>query len=129
MPGKSTPKTGPTFWAERMRAGGIRNRISIRAGTGASWCCSSRKNISTGPGFRTGSSRTGKAITYGVTLIKNAPNSAGAVEFLDYLLDPEGGLKVLEEMGQPPFVPCRVPSEKMKITLPATLRSRVETRQ
>jgi molybdate/tungstate transport system substrate-binding protein len=79
------------------------------------------------PGTRI--TRTGKAITYGVTLIKNAPNPAGAVEFLDYLLDPEGGLKVLEEMGQPPFVPCRVPSEKIEMTLPATLRSRVETRQ
>jgi molybdate/tungstate transport system substrate-binding protein len=53
--------------------------------------------------------RKGNSITYGVTLVKDAPNRAGALLFLAYMLDPQGGLKILEEMGQPPFVPCRVP--------------------
>jgi len=45
--------------------------------------------------------RTGQSCTYGLTLVKNAPNREGAILFLEYLLDPNGGLKVLEEMGQP----------------------------
>jgi molybdate/tungstate transport system substrate-binding protein len=36
-----------------------------------------------------------------------APDSA--LLFLQYLLDPAGGLEILKAMGQPLFVPCRVP--------------------
>jgi molybdate/tungstate transport system substrate-binding protein len=70
----------------------------------------------------------GKSCTYGVTLIKNAPNREAAIAFLVYMLDPEGGLKVLKDMGQPPFVPCRVPTEKMKASLPEKLRGLVEVK-
>jgi molybdate/tungstate transport system substrate-binding protein len=72
--------------------------------------------------------RTGKSCTYGVTLIKDAPNPAAAEAFLAYLLDPEGGLKTLKEMGQPPFVPCRVPTAEMKALLPASLQGLVEVK-
>ena len=72
--------------------------------------------------------RTGKSCTYGVTLIKDAANRDGAVRFLDYLLDPEGGLAILNRMGQPPFVPCRVPTEQMREELPNPLKARVEVR-
>ena len=71
----------------------------------------------------------GKSITYGVTLIKDAPNREAAVAFLQYLLSPDGGLKVLKEMGQPPFIPCRVPTENMKELLPAELQGLVEVKQ
>lgn len=67
----------------------------------------------------------GKSCTYGVTLIKEAPNREAAVAFLAYLLDPEGGLQVLKEMGQPPFIPCRVPTEDMKADLPDELKGLV----
>ncbi len=70
----------------------------------------------------------GKSCTYGVALIKNAPNREAAIAFLAYMLDPEGGLKVLKDMGQPPFVPCRVPTEKMKASLPQALKGLVEVR-
>ena len=70
----------------------------------------------------------GKSCTYGVTLIKNAPNRAAAIAFLEYMLDPEGGLRILKDMGQPPFVPCRVPTLKMKKTLPAELQKLVEVK-
>lgn len=70
----------------------------------------------------------GKSCTYGVTLIKDAPNREAAVAFLSYMLNPKGGLKVLKDMGQPPFVPCRVPTAAMKDTLPAPLKSLVEVR-
>ncbi|QTA86069.1 Molybdate/tungstate-binding protein, WtpA-like [Desulfonema magnum] len=70
----------------------------------------------------------GKSCTYGVTLLKDAPNPDAALAFLAYMLDPEGGLKVLKDMGQPPFVPCRVPTAAMKATLPTPLQSLVEVK-
>ena len=73
--------------------------------------------------------RTGKSCTYGITMMKECPNPDAAVAFLAYLLDPAGGLKILKDMGQPPFVPCRVPTADMKDTLPGPLQSLVEVRQ
>jgi molybdate/tungstate transport system substrate-binding protein len=73
--------------------------------------------------------RTGQSCTYGITLIKNAPNREGAIKFLAYLLSPQGGLKVLKEMGQPPFAPCWVPDTATKNKLPQALADLVEVRQ
>ena len=73
--------------------------------------------------------RTGKSCTYGITLVKNAPNRDKAVLFLAYLLSSQGGLKVLEDMGQPPFIPCRVPDAAMQQRLPSDLQALVEVRQ
>ena len=70
----------------------------------------------------------GNSVTYGVTLVKDGPNREAAVAFLSYMLSPTGGLKILKDMGQPPFIPCRVPSEKMKGLLPAPLQKRVEVK-
>jgi molybdate/tungstate transport system substrate-binding protein len=70
----------------------------------------------------------GKSCTYGVTLIKDAPNREAAIAFLAYMLDPDGGLRILKDMGQPPFVPCRVPTEEMKKLLPSELEKLVEVR-
>jgi molybdate/tungstate transport system substrate-binding protein len=72
--------------------------------------------------------RTGKSCTYGITILKSVQNIEAAEAFLEYLMDPNGGLKTLKEMGQPPFVPCRVPSEKMKSKLPLSLLKWVEIR-
>ena len=68
----------------------------------------------------------GKSCTYGITLINDAPNREAAEAFLEYMLDPDGGLKILQDMGQPPFIPCRVPTAQMKATLPAGLQKLVE---
>ncbi len=73
--------------------------------------------------------RVGSSITYGVTLINDAPNKEAAVAFLAYMLDPEGGLKVLEDMGQPPFIPARVPTQDMYDALPDALKSLVEVKE
>ncbi len=73
--------------------------------------------------------RTGKSCTYGITIVKDAPNAAGATRFLEYLLAADGGLKVLKDMGQPPFVPCRVVSQGVKDALPGTLPALVEVRE
>jgi len=65
----------------------------------------------------------GKSITYGVTLLKDAPNREAAIAFLTFMLDAKGGLKILKEMGQPPFIPARVSSAAMKTGLPGELQS------
>jgi molybdate/tungstate transport system substrate-binding protein len=70
----------------------------------------------------------GGSCTYGITLIKNAPNKEAAVAFLKYMLAPEGGLKILKDMGQPPFIPCRIPTAGMKEKLPKELASLVEVK-
>jgi len=72
--------------------------------------------------------RTGKSCTYGITLLKDAKNPEAAVAFLAYLMSADGGLKVLKEMGQPPFIPCRVPTEKAKSQLPSSLQGLVEVK-
>ena len=70
--------------------------------------------------------KVGKSVTYGITLLKDSPNPEAAAAFLAYILDPEGGLKIMKDMGQPPFVPARVPSAAMKDSLPAEVQKMVE---
>jgi len=72
--------------------------------------------------------KKGKSCTYGVTLIKDAPNRKAAIAFLEYLLDSSGGLKILKEMGQPPFIPCRAPTKEMRSQLPRGLQKLVEVK-
>jgi molybdate/tungstate transport system substrate-binding protein len=72
--------------------------------------------------------KKGKSCTYGITLLNDAPNKAAAIAMLEYMLDPQGGLRVLKEMGQPPFIPCRVLTEAMKSSLPDPLQNLVEVR-
>ncbi len=70
----------------------------------------------------------GGSCTYGITLIKNAPNPEAAIAFLKYMLSPDGGLKILKDMGQPPFIPCRVPTAAMQERLPQELKALVEVK-
>lgn len=76
------------------------------------------------PGTRV--TEIGQSCTYGLTLVKGAPNPGGAVLFLEYLLSPEGGLKILESMGQPPLIPARVDSAQIRQHLPGNLGALVE---
>ncbi len=64
----------------------------------------------------------GQSCVYGVTLLKKAPNREAALLFLEFLADPQQGLRILEETGQPAMSPCRVADEKMKEKIPAGLR-------
>jgi molybdate/tungstate transport system substrate-binding protein len=73
--------------------------------------------------------RIGQFCAYGIALLKNAPNPEAAEAFLKYLLDPEGGLRILAEHGQPPFVPAWVPDQNMKDLLPASLQELVVVRR
>lgn len=70
----------------------------------------------------------GDSCTYGVTLIKSTPNPEAAIAFLKFMLSPDGGLKILKDQGQPPFIPCIVPSTQMKEKLPAELKPQVEVK-
>jgi molybdate/tungstate transport system substrate-binding protein len=72
--------------------------------------------------------RVGKSCTYGITLVKEAPNASGAIKFLEYMLSQGGGLTVLREMGQPPFIPARVSSLEIQKGLPGALPSLVEVK-
>lgn len=73
--------------------------------------------------------KKGKSCTYGITMIKNAPNPEAAKAFLQFLLSPDQGLKTLKEMGQPPFIPCRLPSQEMADNLPSAIKSLVEVKE
>lgn len=72
--------------------------------------------------------KKGKSITYGVTKLKNAPHQKAADAFLAFMLSRENGLNILDAMGQPPFIPARVPSKEMKDMLPEKLAAMVEVR-
>ena len=72
--------------------------------------------------------KKGKSCTYGITILQNAPNGKAATAFVEYLLDPDGGLEILEDMGQPPFIPARVPDEAMKKKIPDSLQKLVEVK-
>nr|WP_287412553.1 tungstate ABC transporter substrate-binding protein WtpA [Pseudodesulfovibrio sp.] len=69
--------------------------------------------------------RVGKSITYGITMLDTAKNPEAAEAFLAYMFDPEGGLKILKDMGQPPFEPVRTDEAGMA-KLPASLKTLVE---
>jgi len=66
--------------------------------------------------------QVGKPIVYGVTISKNAPSPELALEFVKFLLGPEGQA-IMEAQGQPPIVP---PVAGDRDALPAALRALVE---
>jgi molybdate/tungstate transport system substrate-binding protein len=69
--------------------------------------------------------RLGSSITYGVTMLDKAPNPEAAEAFLGYLFSIDGGLRVLDSMGQPPFIPVNVPTQAMLDAMPASLKGKV----
>jgi molybdate/tungstate transport system substrate-binding protein len=65
---------------------------------------------------------TGKPIVYGVTIPRNAPSPGLALEFVKFLIGPEGQA-IMEMQGQPPIVP---PVADSKDALPTPLQTLVE---
>ena len=63
----------------------------------------------------------GEPIVYGLTIPKTAPNNKGALDFVKFVLDPNGGLKVFQEMGQDIVGPSsygdgsKIPAEVQKM--------------
>lgn len=72
--------------------------------------------------------RVGKSITYGITMTDKAQNKEAAEKFLKYLFSPDGGIAILKEMGQPPFEPVRISTDKQLKMLPSEISSLVEVR-
>jgi molybdate/tungstate transport system substrate-binding protein len=64
----------------------------------------------------------GKACIYGITILKNSPNKEAAIAFIKYLLDSEGGLKILASLGHPPIIPSLVQNEETLKILPEELK-------
>lgn len=52
----------------------------------------------------------GEPMVYGVTIIKDAPNKAVAIAFLEFLLSKEQGMKIMEKNGQPSVIPMTTPN-------------------
>jgi len=65
----------------------------------------------------------GKPIVYGVTIPRNAPSPDLALEFVKFLVGPEGQA-IMEQMGQPPIVP---PVAGDKDALPLELQPLIES--
>lgn len=65
---------------------------------------------------------TGKPIVYGVTIPRNAPRPDLAVEFVKFLIGPEGQA-IMEAQGQPPIAP---PVADRKDVLPTPLQTLVK---
>ena len=66
--------------------------------------------------------QVGKPIVYGITIPRNAPSPDLAIEFVKFLLGPEGQA-IMEQQGQPPIVP---PIADNRDALPAALQPLVE---
>ena len=47
---------------------------------------------------------TGEYINYSATVLENAPNPAGATDFMEFLLSPEG-MEIFRSCGQEPIIP------------------------
>lgn len=60
----------------------------------------------------------GEPMLYGVTIPHNSPNPAMALEFVEFLLDAQNGMKILERNGQPSVLPTfSTGYEKIPVTL------------
>ncbi len=65
----------------------------------------------------------GKSITYGLTLLKSAPNREQAIDFLKFLLNREKGLKLIQETGQKVFDPPILENIQMLKYIPDELKA------
>jgi molybdate/tungstate transport system substrate-binding protein len=72
--------------------------------------------------------KDGQSCTYGITMIKNAPNPEAAAAFMQFVLSEDHGLKTLEQMGQPPMVPPVVPDSAMITKMPPDIAALVEVK-
>ncbi len=69
--------------------------------------------------------KKGAPMVYGITIPKNAPNPKLALTFVSFVLDPEKGMKIMEECGQHSVVPAEsltyenIPAPLRKYAKPA----------
>jgi len=48
----------------------------------------------------------GEPMVYGISILNNAPCKEQAADFLNFFMDEAKGLKILDSLGQPPFIPA-----------------------
>ncbi len=63
--------------------------------------------------------KRGAPMVYGITIPSNSPSPELAQHFIDFILDPDKGMKVMEEAGQPSVVPS---SSDTYEAIPAALK-------
>ena len=67
--------------------------------------------------------KNGEPMVYGITIVKNAPNRKAAMKFVEFLLDKDKGMKIMEKNGQPSVVPMpttsydKIPEELKKFAV------------
>lgn len=49
--------------------------------------------------------KTGEPMVYGITVLDKAPNKETALKFINFVLSKQGGVRIMEENGQPSMVP------------------------
>ena len=69
---------------------------------------------------------TGAPIAYGITILRDAPNAEATEAFVEFLLSAEGGLSVLDTMGQPPFIPVRISPKTTFSEIPPAISALTE---
>jgi len=62
----------------------------------------------------------GEPMIYGVTMLRDAPNKAAALAFLQFLLAKDKGMAIMEKNGQPSVIPQENPDYEK---LPKELKS------
>lgn len=50
---------------------------------------------------------TGEPMVYGISVLDDAPNRAAALQFLEFFLANDKGMKIMEENGQPSVIPVK----------------------
>ena len=50
--------------------------------------------------------QNGSSIIYGLTILKDAPNYQAALAFVEFILNKDKGMRLLEKSGQKPLIPC-----------------------
>lgn len=69
---------------------------------------------------------TGAPIAYGITVLDEAPNREAAIAFAEFILGAEEGLAVLDNLGQPPFIPVRISPRTVVTEIPAGIAALTE---
>ncbi len=50
---------------------------------------------------------TGEPMVYGISMLDDAPNKEAALQFLEFFLGADKGMKIMEENGQPSVIPVK----------------------
>jgi len=61
----------------------------------------------------------GEVMIYGVTMLRDAPNKAAALAFIQFLLTKDKGMAIMEKNGQPSVIPQNTPNYEK---IPSVLR-------